>query len=143
MIILDTNVLSALITERVDPAVRIWLDHQPWQSMWTSSISILEIRFGLETMAEGRRRRTRLFEFGRLIDEDLGQRIAAFDRSAAEAAADLMAQRKRKGTPREMRDTMIAGIALSRRAGLATRNVRDFADAGIEIVNPWQSRGVS
>jgi predicted nucleic acid-binding protein len=141
MIILDTNVLSALIMERVDPAVVTWLDRQPWESVWTSSISILEIRFGLETMADGRRRSARLFEFGRLVDEDLGERIAVFDRSAAEAAAELMARRKKAGRPREMRDTMIAGIAISRRAELATRNVRDFADAGIQIINPWQGRG--
>jgi toxin FitB len=138
MIILDTNVLSALITERIDPHVIAWLDRQPWESMWTSSISVLEIRFGLETMAEGRRRTSRLVEFGRLIDEDLGQRIAVFDRSAAEVAADLMARRKKAGVPREIRDTMIAGIALSRRAGLATRNVRDFADTGIDVINPWE-----
>jgi hypothetical protein len=143
MIILDTNVLSALITERIDPEVVAWLDRQPWESMWTTSISILEIRFGLEIMADGRRRQTRLFEFGRLIDEDLGRRIAVFDRGAAEATADLMARRRKAGTPREMRDTMIAGIALSRSAELATRNVRDFADAGVEIINPWQGRGVS
>jgi hypothetical protein len=92
-------------------------------------------------MADGRRRSARLFEFGRLVDEDLGERIAVFDRSAAEAAAELMARRKKAGRPREMRDTMIAGIAISRRAELATRNVRDFADAGIQIINPWQGRG--
>ena len=139
MIILDTNVLSALMTDPADESVVAWLNRQPWESMWTSSITVLEIRFGIDTMAEGRRRRSRLVEFQRLVEDDLGQRIAVFDRSAAEAAAALMALRKKAGAPRDLRDSMIAGIALARRAAVATRNVRHFADAGIEIIDPWNN----
>ena len=138
MIILDTNVLSALMVKPAESVVLAWLDRQPEESTWTTSITILEIRFGLEIMERGRRRDSRILAFRRLIDEEIEHRVAPFDDSAATAAAELMAANKRAGTPRELRDTMIAGIALSRRAELATRNVKHFAECGIEIVNPWE-----
>ena len=139
MIILDTNVLSALMTEPPELVVAEWLNGQPRESMWTSSISVLELRFGLEVMAGGRRRETRSAIFRRLVEEKLEQRIVPFDHDAAEAAAVLMAKHKAAGTPRELRDTMIAGIALARRATLATRNVRHFAGSDVKIVNPWET----
>ena len=137
MIILDTNVLSALMIEPAAIQVATWLNEQPRESMWTTSITVLEIHVGLETMAGGRRRDSRLRSFRRLIEEKLEQRIAAFDHDAAEATAMLMAARSRAGTPRDLRDTMIAGIAVARRAAVATRNVRHFSDAGIDVINPW------
>ena len=139
MIILDTNVLSALMTEPADSSVVAWLDRQARISMWTTSITILEIRFGLGTMADGRRRKSRLSAFRRLIDEKLEQRVASFDQNAAEAAAVLMAARKAAGKPGDLRDSMIAGIVLARRAALATRNVKHFADIDVEIINPWEA----
>jgi predicted nucleic acid-binding protein len=139
MIILDTNVLSALMTEPADLGVVAWLDRQARISMWTTSITILEIRFGLDTMADGRRRKSRLSAFRRLIDEKLEQRVAPFDQSAAEAAAALMAVRKAAGQGGDLRDSMIAGIVLARRAALATRNVKHFADVEVEIINPWEA----
>ena len=69
MIILDTNVLSALMVEPVDARVVAWLDRQPRVSIWTTSISVLEIRFGLATMADGRRRQSRVSAFEHLIDD--------------------------------------------------------------------------
>ena len=84
------------------------------------------------------RRKSLLLAYRRLIEEKLEKRIAAFDQSAAEAAAALMAARKMKGKPGDLRDSMIAGIVLVRRATLATRNVKHFAEAGMKIVNPWQ-----
>lgn len=139
MIVLDTNVLSALMTEPADPSVVAWLDRQARISMWTTSITVLEIRFGLDTMADGRRRKSRLSAFRRLIDEKLEQRVASFDQNAAEFAAVLMAARKAAGTPGDLRDSMIAGIVLARRAVLATRNLKHFADVDVEIVNPWEA----
>ena len=107
--------------------------------MWTTSITILEICFGLNTMPDGRRRKSRMSAFRRLVDEKLDQRVAAFDQSAAEAAATLMAARKAAGKGGDLRDSMIAGIALARRAALATRNVKHFSDVGVEIINPWEA----
>lgn len=137
MIILDTNVISAFMREPPDAAVLHWLDRQPRASVWTTAITILETRFGLEMMPDGRRRAALSQALERLVDEKLERRIAPFDAAAAQETATLMGGRRRRGEPRELRDSMIAGIALARRATLATRNLRHFDDAGLEVVNPW------
>jgi toxin FitB len=138
MIILDTNVISSLMREPADKAVLEWLDQQPRTSVWVTAITMLEIHFGLEIMADGRRKLARVEAFKHLIDEVLERRIALFDAAAATETAVLMGARQRRGEPRDLRDSMIAGIALARRAILATHNVKHFDDAGIEIVNPSQ-----
>jgi predicted nucleic acid-binding protein len=136
MIILDTNVISSLMRELADKAVLRWLDQQPRTSVWITAVTMLEIRFGLEVMADGRRKLAREEAFTRLIEEKLERRIASFDAAAAQETAVLMSSRQRRGEPRDLRDSMIAGIALARRAALATHNVKHFDDAGIEVVNP-------
>ena len=88
-------------------------------------------------MAEGRRRDALIREFERVISDDLQGRILAFDQPAAEQAAALMARRQAEGRSGELRDSMIAGIALARRATLVTRNVKHFEEAGVDVVNPW------
>jgi predicted nucleic acid-binding protein len=134
--ILDTNVLSALMQQSPDLKVVAWLDQQPRTSIWTTSITVLEVRFGLQIMASGRRRSALIQAFDGLLNK-IGQRVAPLDTAAAEKAADLMASRQQKGRPGDLRDTMIAGIALARRATLATRNSAHFADILVPIVNPW------
>jgi toxin FitB len=136
MIILDTNVLSALMRQEPDMKVVIWLDRQPRSSIWTTSLTVLEVRFGLEVMSTGKRRTLLMESFENLLDK-MGQRVAPFDATAARQAADLMASRKRRGQPGELRDTMIAGIVLAHRAALATRNVSLFEDLSVSVVNPW------
>ena len=136
MIILDTNVLSALMREIPDTKVITWLDAQSRTSVWTSSVTALEIRFGLQIMATGKKRSLLSLAFERLLD-GIGHRIAAFDDAAAAQAASLMASRQRKGRPVELRDTMIAGIVLARHASLATRNVAHFEDLTVPVHNPW------
>ncbi|PYJ56012.1 MAG: VapC toxin family PIN domain ribonuclease [Verrucomicrobia bacterium] len=131
MIVLDTNVLSALMRQPPDAKVITWLDNQSRTSVWTTSI-----RFGLQIMAAGKRRSLLLAAFDILLDK-IGHRIAPFDDDAATLAADLMASRQRKGRPGELRDTMIAGIVVARHATLATRNVVHFEDFSVPVVNPW------
>lgn len=140
MIILDTNVLSALMRETPDAKVVAWLDEQPRTSVWTSSITVLEIRFGLHIMAGGKRRSLLRQAFAGLL-EKIGGRVAAFDVAAARQAGDLMASRHRKGRPGDLRDTMIAAIVLARHATLATRNTAHFEDADVPLVNPWTVAG--
>ena len=101
-----------------------WLDRQPLTSVWTTTITVFEIHYGLAILPLGRRRRDRQRAFERLVDEKLEGRVLPFDRPAAEAAAALMEARHRAGQLREARDTMIAGIALAQRATLATCNLR-------------------
>jgi toxin FitB len=136
MMVLDTNVLSAVMQQIPDARVIAWLDKQSRASVWTTSVTILEIRFGLQAMAAGKRRSQLLETFETLLDK-LGHRVAPFDEDAATQAAALMALRQRKGRPVELRDTMIAGIVVARHATLATRNVVHFEDLSVPIVNPW------
>jgi len=139
MIVLDTNVLSAIMRPVPDRPVVEWLDSQPHTSIWTTSVSIFEIRLGLELGPEGRRRAYLENAFDRILGEVIEERILPFDASAAEAAAVLSGQRRREGRIQELRDSMIAGIAIARRATLATRNIRHFADLPVPVVDPWQA----
>jgi toxin FitB len=139
MILLDTNVLSALMRQRPDTEVIDWLDGQARTSVWTTSVTVLEIRFGLQVMATGKRRSLLIANFERLLAELIQQRIAPFDSEAAQRAADLMATRQKKGRSVELRDSMIAGIALASHATLATRNVKHFDDLTVSVLNPWES----
>ena len=119
-----------------DAAVVAWLDRQPADSVWITSITLFEARFGLALLPSGRRRQTLEAAFARLLKEDLENRVLDFDSAAATEAASLAATRRKMGRPVDMRDTQIAGIALARRAALATRNVRHFLDLEISIVDP-------
>lgn len=139
MIVLDTNVLSALMRRTPERQVVEWLDRQAPESVWITSITLFEARFGLALLPKGRRRQTLEAAFEQLMAEDLQGRVLDFDRPAAEAAADLAAERQRNGKPVDMRDTQIAGIVLARQARLATRNVRHFLDLTVEVMNPWES----
>jgi hypothetical protein len=136
MIILDTNVLSALMRQVPDQNVVAWLDRQPRTSVWTTSVTVFEVRFGLQILAAGKRRTLLTEAFEELLAR-LGQRVVAFDVAAAGQASDLMAARHKKGRPGDLRDTMIAAIALAQHATLATRNTAHFEDAAIPLVNPW------
>jgi predicted nucleic acid-binding protein len=115
-----------------------WLDSQARTSIWITSITVVEIRSGLEVMPAGKRQ-ARLSElFERILDR-FQQRIAVCDEQAARLAACLTALRRNKGRVGELRDTMIAGIVLANRASLATRNVAHFADISATVVSPWNA----
>lgn len=137
MIILDTNVLSALMQQQPDARIVAWLDDQPAESIWISSITLFEARYGLALLAPGQRRSVLQERFDQLLQEDLENRVLLFDAAAATQAAQLAADRKARGRPVDMRDTFIAGIALARRAALVTRNTRHFDDLSVAVVNPW------
>lgn len=137
MIILDTNVLSALMREVPDQTVLAWMDRQPDSSLWTTTVTLMELRYGLKILPLGRRRQKMTEELEAVLQEEIEGRYADFDIPAAEQAAELMAMRKHRGRLLDFRDTMIAGIALAARATLATRNVAHFEDISIAIVNPW------
>jgi predicted nucleic acid-binding protein len=138
MIILDTNVLSALMRQIPEPAVVAWMDRQPRTSLWTTSVTVLEVRFGLQILPGGKRRSVLMQAFETLLDK-IGQRVAGFDLDAAEHAGDLMASRHKKDRPVELRDTMIAGIALARHATLATHNIQHFQAASVPLIDPWSA----
>jgi toxin FitB len=137
VIILDTNVLSALMRDAPDASVVAWLDRQAATSIWITSITVFEIRFGLALLPDGRRRRLLEQAFEGLLAEDLDGRILSFDAVAAGEAATLAASRQRAGIIVDIRDTQIAGIALARRASIATRNLRHFSGLAVPVVSPW------
>jgi predicted nucleic acid-binding protein len=139
MIVLDTNVLSALMRRSANSNVVAWLDRQPRTSVWTTSITVLEIDFGLQILPTGKRRTLLMAAFESLLSDQIGGRVASFDSAAAQQADELIASRHKKGRPVELRDTMIAGIVLSRRATLATRNTPHFDDLSVTVINPWLS----
>ena len=141
MIVLDTNVLSALMQSRPEAGVVDWLDQQPAESIWTTAINVFEIRYGLHQLAHGKRRRTLEAAFMALLAEDLEGRVLAFDTAAADHAARLAGERRRTGRSVDMRDTQIAGICEARHATLATRNTRHFEDLRTPVVNPWNEQG--
>jgi predicted nucleic acid-binding protein len=136
MIILDTNVVSALMNDPAESIVVAWLDRLARSSIWTTSITVFEIETGLGTMVAGKRQSALSQLFERILNS-IDHRIAVFDEEAGRLAANLTAFRQRKGRVGELRDTMIAGIVLARHATLATRNVTHFADISATVVNPW------
>lgn len=141
MIILDTNVLSALMRLEPETAVLAWLDRQPADSVWITSITLFEVRLGLALMATGRKQRALEAALARVLEEDIENRVLDFDSPAAIEAAALAAARRKAGRPIDVRDTQIAGIALARRASLATRNVRHFSDLKVPVIDPWATQG--
>jgi toxin FitB len=139
MILVDTKVLSAVMRAAVEPAVERWFDAQPPESVWTTTITIFEIHFGLALLTPGRRRDRLHDAFDRAIDEILGGRVLPFDRTGAETAAAIAARQRQIGRPVEIRDVQIAGIAAARKATLATRNTRHFENLGIVLIDPWHA----
>lgn len=137
MILLDTNVVSALMRRDTDNAVVAWLNDQPAESIWTTSVTVFEVRLGLEILDVGRRRRALEQAFDDLLRLDLQNRIQPFDDPAASAAASIAAKQRRSGRTVDIRDVQIAGIARARKATLATRNTRHFTGTGVPLIDPW------
>ncbi len=138
MILLDTNVVSALMQNRPNPDVVRWLDEQSADEVWLPSVVVFELRYGLATLPLGARRTQLEQGLEQLLSQLVQGRIAPLDGLAAQRAAQLAAHRKSKGTPVDLRSTLIAGIALARCAPLATRSVRHFQDLDLAVVNPFR-----
>jgi hypothetical protein len=136
MIVLDSNVISALMSSPA-PSVILWLDAQPPQSLWTTSICVYEIEYGLHSLPKGKRKKGLQEDFERALQVELQGRILDFDAEAARAAGLISADLRRAGRPIDVRDAMIAGIVSLRRATLATRNTKHFQDTQVSLVNPW------
>lgn len=138
MIVLDTNVLSALMKSH-ETEVHSWLDRQKGDTVWITSISILESRSGILQLPTGRRRQEMMSSFDAVLERVIVGKVLPFDETAAEAAAVIAARRLAAGLKIETLDTQIAGICVSRSAILATRNTKHFKDLGIPLVDPWRA----
>ena len=125
---------------RREPEVVVvrWLDEQPPESVWLPSITVFEIRFGIELLPAGRKRRRLEEAFTKALVEDFENRIVDFDQHSADAAGRIAAKSRQAGRTVEIRDVQIAGTAAARRATLATGNGRHFEHLGIHLLDPWQ-----
>jgi predicted nucleic acid-binding protein len=136
MIILDTNVLSELM--RPKPSrVAAWVAKQPATDVFTTSITEAEIFYGIELLSKGKRREGLLAAAEAMFAEDLAGRVLGFEGDAARVFSRIAAHRRALGRPISHADAQIAAIARVRSAKLATRNVEDFEDCGIDVVDPW------
>jgi predicted nucleic acid-binding protein len=137
MIVLDTDVASGLMRPVRDARLVSWFDKCPPESMWLTSVTVFELRFGVESLPAGRRRDELDRAVSRSLADDFDGRVLPLDEAAAAIAASIAVSRRLRGRPIEIRDTLIAGIVLSRRAELATHNVRHFQDLDVSIVDPF------
>jgi hypothetical protein len=137
MIILDTNVISGLMDVGRDPHLVPWLNQTSADTVWITAIGVFEIKGGIDSLVDSRRKRALLAAFDTFLNRGFRDRVLPFDHHSAIAAAQIGAKRDRRGRPISTNDTMIAGIAVSRGANIATRNVRHFQDLPVQVVNPW------
>ncbi|AHF87935.1 type II toxin-antitoxin system VapC family toxin [Rhizobium sp. 25PS6] len=137
MIVLDTNVISELLTPAPNVGVIEWLGAQHPLSVFTTAITEAEILYGLRLLPHGRRRNDLEAAVLPIFNEDMSGRVLPFDRDAADVYAIIATDRRKAGRPISQFDAQIAAIAISRGASLATRNVSDFEGIGLQIINPW------
>ncbi|WP_250451888.1 type II toxin-antitoxin system VapC family toxin [Caballeronia sp. ATUFL_M2_KS44] len=137
MIVLDTNVLSEVLRPAPEPRVLSWLANQPRAALFTTSVTRGEIFYGIRLLPAGARREALWAATQVIFDEDFAGRVLNFDSDAADAYARIAVSRRSAGKPISQFDAMIAAVTLSRGASLATRNVKDFVECEIEIIDPW------
>jgi len=137
VIILDTNVISEALKPLPSGAVLRWLAAQTPSAVFTTTIALAEVLYGVEALPPGRRRTRLLAAVEKMFAEGFEGRILPFDEDAARVFASLVASRDRAGRPISQFDAMIAAIARSHRAAVATRNTADFDRCGISVIDPW------
>ena len=138
MIVLDTNVISETFRPTPDAGVLAWLDDQPRESLFTTTPSVAEIRYGIVRLAKGRRRVQLMSLYEQMIGK-FDQRILPFDFAAAEVFSELFVERVKGGRSAGIFDLAIAAVAKSRGAAVATRNITHFDMIGIPVINPWSA----
>ncbi|WP_149196660.1 type II toxin-antitoxin system VapC family toxin [Luteimonas suaedae] len=137
MIVLDTNVLSEILRPEPDARVLAWMDAQPRSALFTTTVTRGELLYGVRLLSDGRRKAGLLEAVSAIFTSELAGRVLSFDEDAADAYAQIAAARRAAGRPISQFDAMIAAVAKSRGAKLATRNAKDFTDCGIDVINPW------
>jgi hypothetical protein len=137
MIVLDTNVISEAMRRKPDEAVVAWLDGQVPNDLYLCAPVLAELHYGIARLRESERKSALLSLCRDMVTHIFGGRILAFDAPAAEAYGGLVAKREMAGNPISVMDALIAAIAKSSHATLATRNVRHFAETGVTLINPF------
>ena len=139
MIVLDTNVLSECWRKSPNIQVLTWLAAQPQASLFTTTVVESEILYGVQLLADGARKDALSLAVKAVFNDNLTGRVLTYDRDAARSYAEIASNRKKMGKPISQFDAMIAAVAHSRGATLATRNVKDFEGCAIPLVDPWAS----
>jgi len=137
MIILDTNVMSELWKLKPHPNVVNWIDKQILETLFLSSITVAELRYGVAIMPKGKRR---TIYHNRLESEVLpsfAERVLSFNLTASQYYAELMCEAKASGKAIGKEDGYIAAIAKAHGLIVATRDTSPFLAAELEIINPW------
>jgi hypothetical protein len=140
MIVLDTNVVSAMMRPSPEPSVIDWLNRQETAALYLSTITLAEIGYGLQVMPGGKRRRSLEERFEKFVATGFAHRVLGFDVHAAKLYGEVMGRRKALGRPMGILDGQIASIARANAFAIATRNVRDFEECGLDVVNPFQEQ---
>jgi hypothetical protein len=137
MFLLDTNVLSALMSLQPPPPVAAWVSAQAPDRLFTAAPCQAEIFAGLAVLPQGRRRHDLETAARAMFRDDFAGRIYPFDTAAADAYAEIFAARRQAGRATATIDLMIAAIARVRGSSIVTRNVADFDGCSTSIINPW------
>ena len=137
MFLLDSNVVSELLRPSPEPVVEDWVGDRRATDLYFSAISEAELRYGVAILPAGRRQTALASAIEAILREDFVDRILPFDSDAAREYADIAAARRAAGRHFAPADCQIAAIARSRGMAVATRNVRDFEDIEVEVVDPW------
>ncbi|MHB8949516.1 MAG: PIN domain-containing protein [Rhodoferax sp.] len=138
MIVVDTNVISEVMRPLPLPAVLKWLNAQDGNELFISTVTLAEIAYGLRVLPEGQRRWQLHSRFEQFVTQAFEERVLDFTAVAARAYAEIMAHRKEIGRPLSLPDGQIASIAHVHGFALATRNIKDFEDCGLELINPFE-----
>ena len=139
MIVVDTNVVSELMRPSPSRLVREWVNSQAAGQLCTTAVTVAEIRYGLERLADGRRKDS-LLTTATEVFAAFSEHIQPFNADAAIWYATIVAHRDRIGLPIDGFDAQIAAICRTRDAALATRNVKDFRETGIDVIDPWRQQ---
>ena len=134
--LVDTNVVSELTRDVPDARVLAFLvDHD---DLWLPAIVLHELDFGIGLLPPGRRRDSIGAILSTFVTE-YGDRILPVGYSEAIQAAEFRAQMHSSGRTLDLGDALIAGTAKTNALAIATRNVRNFENLDLEVVNPWDS----
>lgn len=140
MIVLDTNVVSELMKPEPDRNVLACVDRFPADDVFLTAITAAELLYGIARLPDGARKNRLRSRTEELLDVDFGDRVIAFTADSAITYAAIVAGRARRGRSISMADGQIAAICRLHGAELATRNVKDFADTGVRVLDPWEAR---
>ena len=137
MILLDTNVISEQMRLQPSPIVESWFDKIADNTIYLSAVTEAELLSGIATMPNGKAKALRATKADHILRNIFKDHILPFESKAASFYAEIFAHRKTIGRPISVLDCMIVAIAKANGCKLATRNVADFEEYGVEIVDPW------